>query len=86
MSDKLAESKNEHSKLKLAADNAAQLKKITPTRTIKVHGPFWIHIDSSTIWNAIAMFWSVGLRSGIRVTGLSGCPRLYIEAMASCSI
>jgi hypothetical protein len=35
LSDKLAESKNEQSKLKLAADNAAQLKRIPPTRTIK---------------------------------------------------
>ncbi|KAG0616287.1 hypothetical protein M758_5G103900 [Ceratodon purpureus] len=36
LSDKLAESKNEQSKLKVAVDNAAQLKKIPPNRTIKV--------------------------------------------------
>ena len=46
LSDKLAESKNEQTKLKLAAENAAQLN-IPPFRTIKVCGPFWIHIDSS---------------------------------------
>ena len=70
LSDKLAESKNEQSKLKLAADNAAQLKRIPPTRTIKVRGPFRIYIGSSRIWSALTLLWISGKGSGIKNTDL----------------
>jgi len=40
LTDKLAESKNEQSKLKSAAGNAALQKKISVARTVKVYVPF----------------------------------------------
>lgn len=69
LTDKLAESKNEQSKLKLAAENAAQYKKITPTRTIKVRGPFWIYIHFGMLIIGSALGLS-GSWSGIKITGL----------------
>ena len=79
LSDKLAESKNEQSKLKVAVDNAAQLKKIPPNRTIKVRVTFEF-TSTCQVFEVLSQkyVWISGLVNGITNTGLSGGPRLCI--------